>query len=71
MTIRDIRDCLFEVRNQDQEITIEDLCEQVVGKYGEKMTNKMLFSVCLETVLYSCLKNNIDIEPSSLLQETS
>ena len=27
MTIRDIRDCLFEVRNQDQEITIEDLCE--------------------------------------------
>lgn len=27
MTIRDLRDCLFEVKEQDQEINIEDLCE--------------------------------------------
>lgn len=27
MTIRDLRDCLFEVREQDQEINIEDICE--------------------------------------------
>ena len=69
----DVDDILRTSKNYNVtlEDTIEDLCEQVVGKYSEKMTNKMLFSVCLETVLYSCLKNNIDIEPSSLLQETS
>lgn len=25
MTIRDLRDCLFEVENQDQEISIDDI----------------------------------------------
>ena len=33
MTIRDIRDCLFEVREQEQEINIEELCE-IIGLWN-------------------------------------
>ena len=33
MTIRDIRDCLFEVKEQDQEINIEELCE-IIGLWN-------------------------------------
>lgn len=27
MTIRDLRDCLFEVREQEQEIDVDDICK--------------------------------------------
>ena len=27
MTLRDLRDCLFEVREQEQEIDIDDICK--------------------------------------------
>ena len=30
MTIRELRDCLFEVREQDQEINVEDICK-IIG----------------------------------------
>lgn len=26
MTIRELRDCLFEIRNQEQEVDIDDIC---------------------------------------------
>lgn len=29
MTIRELRDCLFEVREQDQEISIDDICSLI------------------------------------------